>query len=198
VKTGLEIFEEVGTLATKEYKMEKLGEGWWRADTLLAAIGQGHNKFTPAQIANYTATIANGGTRYDLTLLHGVRSADFSAVVYSGAPVAANIIPETEFIGYLQEGMRAAAYSGTANTVFRDYPVRVAAKTGTVQSDTSAINNGVFVCYAPAESPEIAISVVVENGGSGAAIMEIAKVVLDYYFADGGERAAVPEGELMP
>ena len=79
--------------------------------------------------------------------------------------------------------MEAVAETGTAKSIFSSYPVEVAAKTGTVQSDTASINNGVFICYAPADDPEIAVAVVVEKGGSGAGIMSIAKEILDAYFA---------------
>ena len=95
-----------------------------------------------------------------------------------------------------QEGMRAASKGvGTAASVFGNYPVSIAAKTGTVQSDISAVNNGVFVCYAPANDPEIAISVVIEKGSSGSAVMEIAKTVLDYYFT--GEQGISASGDLI-
>jgi hypothetical protein len=86
----------------------------------------------------------------------------------------------------IQEGMRAVASDGgTAAGVFADYPVPVAAKTGTVQTsaESEILNNGVFVCYAPADDPEIAISLVVEKGTSGATIMEIAKDIMKYYFS---------------
>jgi penicillin-binding protein 2 len=66
--------------------------------------------------------------------------------------------------------------------VFRDLGVSVAAKTGTAQLGEDLANNAIFICYAPYENPEIAVSVVVEKGGSGNAITSIAKDVLKYYF----------------
>jgi penicillin-binding protein 2 len=196
-KTGIELPESTGIVASQEYKWERFNESWWAADTLLAAIGQSYNMFTPVQLANYIATIANGGTLYEMTILHNVKSSDFSSVVATHVPTRVNTITDTEYMGYLKEGMRAVAATGTASSVFGTYPIRVAAKTGTVQSDTSAVNNGVFVCYAPADDPQIAISVVVENGGSGGAIMEIAKVDMDYYFAETTQSTAAAEGELI-
>ena len=75
----------------------------------------------------------------------------------------------------------------------------VAAKTGTVQNDTGNSNTGVFVCYAPADDPEIAISVVVERGNAGRTIMDIAKNVLDYYFDTPTEVVVIPtDGSLVP
>ena len=97
----------------------------------------------------------------------------------------AAVIDDAEgYIPVLQQGMRAVAKTGTAASALSNYPIPVAAKTGTVQSDTSTINDGVFVCYAPADDPQIAISVVVQKGGSGAALITIAKDLLDAYFAD--------------
>jgi len=192
--TGIEVPERTGSVATPEFKREALDEGWWAADTLLSSIGQGHNYFTPIQIANYAATLANGGTRYELTLLDRVKSADYTQTVFVNTPSVAEVIDDpNSYIPVLQEGMRLVASSGTASSMFRNYPVRVACKTGTVQSDTARMNTGVFVCYAPADNPEIAIAVVVEAGGSGSAIMSVAKEILDYYFTDTSESLLVPE-----
>jgi penicillin-binding protein 2 len=199
-KTGLEINERPGVLADEAYKLQEFGanEGWRAADNVLTAIGQGYSVFTPAQLANYIATIANGGVRHSLTLLKCVKSADYAATTYAQTPVVANVIQETEYLSYLQEGMRAVATSGTAANVFGNYQVKVAAKTGSVQATLQEFANGIFVCYAPADKPEIAVAVVVEKGGSGAAVMEIAKAVLDEYF-DAGVTVGIPsDGALLP
>ena len=183
--TGIELGDAVGNVTSREYKRETLGEGWYKADTLITAIGQGHNMFTPVQIANYVATIANGGTLHKLTVLDRVVSSDYSTVLEEREPEVLNTIEDSEnYFSLLQQGMIAVAETGTASSVFSDYPVPVAAKTGTVQSDTAEMNTGVFVCYAPADDPQIAIAVVVEHGGSGSALTQIAKDVLDQYFAD--------------
>lgn len=185
-KTGIEIFERAGVLATPDYKRENLGEPWYAADTLLAVIGQSYNQFTPIQLANYVATVANGGTRYKTTLLRQVRSADYSETEFVNTSVVNGTVDNSEgYIDILQEGMEAVtAEGGTAYTPFRGYPVKVAAKTGTVQSDSAAMNNGVFVCYAPADDPEIAVAIVVEKGGSGSALATAARSILDGYFTE--------------
>jgi penicillin-binding protein 2 len=200
VSTGLELPETTGRLATPEWKQEALKEGWWSADTLLAGFGQGHNMFTPVQLANYAATIANGGTRNRLTLLRRIMSFDYSELLYLQEPEALSTIAETEHVEILQEGMLAVTRGsrGTARSVFVDYPVRVAAKTGTVQVEGQAMNDGVFICYAPANNPEIAISIVVEKGGSGSAVMDIARMIFDYYFKTEITVLATPYGELIP
>ena len=198
--TGLEIPENPGRLATPEWKREVFNSGWWRGDTVATAFGQGDNVFTPIQLANYAATIANGGTLHALTILRRIKSSDFSELLYVHEPEVLNEIEETEYIEILQEGMKAVARGsyGTAKSVFRDYPVHIAAKTGTVQQESSDINNGVFICYAPAEEPEIAISVVIEKGGSGSAVMDAARMILDYYFRKETNVLATPYGELIP
>ena len=198
--TGIELPENSGRLATPEWKRAALNEGWWVADTLLTSFGQGNNVFTPLQLANYAATIGNGGTLYRLTLLRRIMSSDFLEPLYQHEPDVLNVIEETEYIRILQDGMLAASRGrrGTARSVFGDYPVRVASKTGTVQVEGRDINDGVFVCYAPAANPEIAISIVIEKGGSGSAVMDIARMIFDHYFRTETIFQATPFGELIP
>ena len=200
VSTGLELPENTGRLATPEWKQEALNQGWWSADTILAGFGQGHNMFTQVQLANYAATVANGGNRNRLTILRRIMSYDYSELLYSQEPEVLNHIAETEYVEILQEGMLAVVRGprGTAKAVFADYPVRVAAKTGTVQVEGQDTNDGVFICYAPANNPEIAISIVVEKGGSGSAVMDIARMIFDYYFKTELTVLATPYGELIP
>lgn len=196
--TGIEIGEASGILASREWKQENLDEGWYAADTLQAAIGQNYNVFTPIQIANYVATIANGGTHYKNTILKYLTTGDYSSVLLDEDPVVLNVIDDSNgYLGLLQQGMRRVVTSGTAASSFRHFPISVAAKTGTVQSDNTTMNTGVFVLYAPATDPEIAIAVVVEKGGSGSALTQIAKDIVLEYFTDTTEITTVPvEGAL--
>ena len=202
--TGIEIGDDEGVVATREYANEVLGIDWYAADNVLAAIGQGYNMFTPVQLANYVSAIANGGTLNRQTLLNSVKSSDYTKTVYKQEKqVLSEFSPEGKsYIAILQEGMKAVSVGGTAASVFGHYyvdgeEIKVACKTGTVQSDTSETNNGLFVCYAPAEDPEVAVAVVVEKGGSGAEIMSIAKDVLDYYFGDRMEYITVQEESVL-
>jgi len=200
ISTGLQVPEVPGRLATPEWKLEALNEGWWLGDTWVTSFGQGHNEFTPVQMANYAATIANGGTLHSLSILRSVKSADFTRLIYTHEPEVLNVIEETEYVEILQEGMKSVSRGrrGTARKVFAEYPIRVAAKTGTVQVDEQTINNAVFICYAPADNPEIAISIVVEKGGSGSEVMDIARRIFDYYFISEVTVLAYPYGELIP
>ena len=198
--TGVEIPEASGILATPAYTNAVLNKDWFRADTVMISFGQGNNQFTPLQLANYAATIANGGFLHSLTVLRRVVSADMSQLLFLHEPVVLNEFEEKEYLEWVQEGMRAVARSrnGTAYSVFGNYPVSVAAKTGTVQIEDQDVNNGVFICYAPADNPEIAISVVIERGGSGAAVMAIARSIFDYYFGSEITAFTVPYGQLIP
>jgi len=200
-RTGLEISEAEGHLATQEARYAATGiENWWDADTLLAGFGQGDNRFTPVQLANYAATIGNGGTLYSLSFLRMVRSSDFTEVLFTQTPEVINVIEETEYIERIQAGMVAASRGrlGTARPVFGNYETIVASKTGTVQIEGRAFNDGLFVCYAPADNPEISISIVVEKGGSGSAIMDIARIIFDHYFVADSTQRAIPYGLLIP
>ncbi|MCL2426339.1 MAG: penicillin-binding transpeptidase domain-containing protein [Oscillospiraceae bacterium] len=204
VPTGLEIPENAGLLATPSALEAATGNTrWFAADTLLAGFGQGHNRFTPVQLANYAATIANGGTLHSLSFVRTIRSPIFFDVIYSHEPEVLNVIEETHFIEAIQEGMVAASRGrgGTARTLFgpdADINYIVASKTGTVQIEGRAFNDGAFVAYAPARNPEIAIAVVIEKGGSGASVMPVARTIFDHYFSTESAFFATPYGEIIP
>lgn len=182
--TGIEIGDSSGIVATPEYKADTLKEDWYAADTLQAAIGQSYNMFTPIELANYVAAIANGGTLNKATLLSKVVSSDYAETVFQNARQMLSTIDNSNgYINILQDGMKGVVSYGTAMDAFTGFDtVSVAAKTGTVQSDTTKMNTAVFVCYAPVDDPQIAISIVVEKGGSGSSLINIAKEILSYYF----------------
>ncbi|MEG1242062.1 MAG: penicillin-binding transpeptidase domain-containing protein [Oscillospiraceae bacterium] len=195
--TGIELPEEIGIMANQKYKKEVIEEKWYQGDTLSAAIGQSYSLFTPLQIANYIAAVANNGTRYEASILKSVRSYDSAKSIYVRQPkVAETVSADQKYYDAVKLGMYQVAndIDGTAFKVFGNYPVKVAAKTGTAERGKTETNNGVFVCYAPYDDPEIAVAVVVEKGGSGSALAGIAKDVLDYYFAFKNS-SAVPETE---
>ncbi len=199
-KTGIELPEKAGILGSPEYKMETLEEQWYPADSIYTGIGQSYNHFTPIQLANYVATIANGGSVRNLTILSNIRSSDFTTVLEQPSHDIIRTVEGTEYLPLLQEGMELVASDGTAASVFKDYMVPVAAKTGTVQTstDNETLNNGVFVCYAPADDPEIAIALVVEKGTSGSTIMKIARDVMDYYFGRSTSIFVAQDNTILP
>ncbi|SHH76599.1 penicillin-binding protein 2 [Sporobacter termitidis DSM 10068] len=202
--TGIELPEALGARPTQENKQRllKTDDIWYAANTVLSAIGQDINYYTPVQLAKYAATIASGGTKYPLTILNSIRSADFTSVVDQPAHQPEGTVPGNEYIKYLQEGMKLVASEGSASSAFKKFFIPVAAKTGTVQSSNtmgnSLLNNGVLVCYAPADNPQIAISVVVEKGTSGSTITQIAKDIMSYYFRNKPDVTVAQDNTLLP
>jgi penicillin-binding protein 2 len=198
--TGIEMSENTGFLSTPTNRRDAGRGGWWVMDTALTGFGQGDNRFTPLQLANYTATIANGGTLYDLTILRRIQSSDFSETIRTHVPQVRHVVAGAEHLESIQQGMLAASRGnqGTAWRVFRNYPIPVASKTGTAQVEGRDTNDGIFVAYAPANAPEIAVALVVEKGGSGSAVMDISRMIFDYYFRGESSVLAVPYGQLIP
>lgn len=191
-KTGLELYEEAGEVAGPATS-KKHGQTWYEGDTMYAAIGQGNTKVTPVQLANYVATLVNGGSRYPTHLLKTVKSGDFSQVVEEYRPQAAdeiNLNPAN--LEAVKNGMGMVAAEGSAASYFRDLGVTVGAKTGTAQVSANSEANAILVAFAPYENPEIAISIVVEKGGSGTLVAAIAAEILNYYFSAKGTMDAAP------
>lgn len=179
-KTGVELPETMGTLAGPAYS-SSIGATWFAGLTLSASIGQSDNAFSPLQLSVYTATIANGGTRYKSTLINSVKTASSNEVVYTTTPVVADTVgASNEVMNIVKQGMYEVAAEGTASTFFKDYPISVGGKTGTAQ--TTGLDNSVLIVFAPYDDPEIAISIVVEHGERGASTGPIAKAILDEYF----------------
>lgn len=182
--TGIELYEETGVMAGPEYT-QSMGQTWYEGSTLSVAIGQESSQFTPLQLANYIATLVNGGTRYSAHLLKEVKSSDFSQVLYTYEPeVLDSIDIQPENLDAVKAGMLALTTGkGSLARYFQDLPVQVGGKTGSAQVNAETESNAVFVCFAPYDDPQIAISLVVEKGGSGSTLASIAADILRYYFS---------------
>ena len=193
--TGVELAENTGHRANRETKRKLYpGDGgdWYQADQITAAIGQSDNRFTPMQLCVYASTLANRGTRYKATFLNRVVSADYRELLVHNEPQVMSTfeINDDAYKAYT-EGMhlvtqKTAEWTGTAYSTFKNYPINVAAKTGTAENginDASA--NGAFVCYAPLEDPQIAIAIYGERVGHGSSLAVIARAMLDVYFEVG-------------
>ncbi len=182
-KTGIEIEgETAGILANEKYKQEIFQQVWYPGDTLQMAIGQSFNVFTPLQIANFTATVANGGTCYKPRLVRTIRSSkDASPVKTFESEISGKINMKKETYDAITYGMYLGSREGTSSAVFADFPINVCSKTGSAQVNTGSAN-GVFASYAPYENPQIAVAVVIENAGSGSALAPIARAVYEKYF----------------
>ena len=184
--TGIELGERIGMRANPANKAAKYtGDDarWYAADQVMASIGQSINKFTPMQLCVYTCTLANQGIRYKATFLNRVVSSDYRQLVQENQPqILSTLNISTEAYEAYTEGMRLVALEGTAQRFFKNYPVNIAAKTGTAQHGSGGSDHGAFVCYGPYEDPEIAVVVYGEKAGHGTTVAEIAKEVLDVYF----------------
>ncbi len=176
--TGVELPEAAGTLAGAED-----GVAWYAGSTLAAAIGQSSNLFTPLQLAGYLSTLLRGGVRYRVHLLKEVTSCDGAQVLRTvEAEVLSDCSLSQETVETVKEGMAMAAEQGSVGEAFSALGVKVGAKTGSAQVAGQENANAVFVCFAPYEEPEVAVAIVVENGGSGSEAAGLAAQVLSAYF----------------
>ncbi|MDQ7791482.1 MAG: penicillin-binding protein 2 [Clostridia bacterium] len=156
---------------------------WRDYDTLNMSIGQGYNAYTPLQLANYVATIANGGTLYRPHLVRQITSPSGEMVYEYQPEVLRRVSVSDENLAIVRKGMSLVTqHGGTGFGVFWDFPVPTAGKTGTAEV-VGKDNNGIYVAFAPVENPEIAIAVIVENAGQGSATgAPVAKEMLKAYF----------------
>ena len=196
--TGSELAETTGRRANQETKAEVFAgtqqSDWVDGDKLQAIIGQSINQITPLQMVCYTSALANGGTRYEATYLRRVVSWDFQELLEESVPtVASQLDISEEAHKCYVEGMTMAAHErigyggsvdGTASAYLYDYPVKVAAKTGTAQhSDGKSSDNASFIAFAPADDPQVAVAVYIEQGSQGGNLGQIVRAVLDEYFS---------------
>ena len=195
-KTGLELPESTGVMAGPEYT-ESMGGTWYPGNTLSVAIGQESSQFTPIQLANYVATLVNGGTHYQTHLLKEVRSGDNTQVLYEYQPqVLGTLELKEKNLNAVKAGMLALTQEGSLARYFRDLDVKVGAKTGSAQvSAASKESNAVLICFAPYDDPEIALALVAEKGGTGS---ELGAVAADIFHAYFGTTPAPADPEASP
>ena len=181
--TGIEIGDTAGRLPSQN-EGENLAP--W------AAFGQANQEYSPLQLANYIATLCGGGERYTTHLLKNVRSSGSGTLeyVYDAAPVE-TVSMSSENLSAVLAGMHDLAADGAVSSYFKDCIVDAAAKTGTIQTGDAKNNNGAFVCFAPYDDPQIAVAIVIEKGGTGAALASTAVQVLNAYFSNASASSAV-------
>jgi len=197
-KSGIELGEDSGIMSGPEYT-ESMGGTWYDGSTMYAAIGQESSQFTPIQLANYVATLVNGGTRHEAHLLKEVKSSDFSQVLYTKVPeVLSTIEIQPQNLAAVKAGMLGLTTEGSVSRHFANLPFQVGAKTGTAEVGGQADANATFVCFAPYDDPEVAIAIVVEKGGSGSELGAMAADILSYYFSSKETREEIlPENTLI-
>ena len=189
--TGVEVDDSKGLMIHP--KNNGLG-----GDTLQIAIGQ-MNAFTPLQLANYAATLSNGGTHYQATLIDKITSYDLSEVYDSNEPVVLNTVEISDStLAAVKEGMLSVTVDGTGRTVLGDYPLKIGGKTGTSETDSGA-DHSTYIVFAPYENPQIAISVILEHGNSGYAAGTIIRNLLDaYFFSNKVTDSSAPPYTVLP
>ncbi len=195
-KTGIELSgEKAGTVAKKSITEEK-GQPWTVGDTIVASIGQGYNNFTPVQMAKYISILVNGGNPIDLTLIKSVVQSNGVAVPKTTIEEFVNnklginnentnedIQLNPDAVNAVLEGMLSVTddVGGTAHSVFENFNIEVGGKTGSAETNTTDVNAW-FVGFAPFNDPEIAVVVLVENGGHGYYTAEVVREIIGEYF----------------
>ena len=199
-KTGVELPSEAsGAMATPEYA-ETVKVTWTKGQTINASIGQGLDNFSPLQMAKYISMLANGGNDIDVTIIKSIIKPDGTEASreeinnFVNQKLGLEVEEESEDITISQEtmnavleGMRSVTTdeTGTAYSRFQDFGIAVGGKTGSAESrdaNGNDIVNAWFAGFAPYDDPEIAVVVMVENGGHGNYTAEAVVEIMQEYF----------------
>lgn len=166
------------------------GEITTPGNTYLAAIGQGTSAFTPLQLANYVATLVNGGTRYKVHLVDKFLNPDGSLIEQVKPEVVEKVNLKASTVETIKEGMHEviSGEDGTGANAFKGFPIDNAGKTGSatfnekLQGELGRTSYAVFTGFAPYDNPEIAVCVVIFDGGHGGAAAPVARAMYEAYF----------------
>jgi len=214
-KTGIDLgidgtSESEGVLPSQEWKRKRFKkpeqQKWYAGETISIGIGQGYNSYTPIQLAQAMAGLANDGVMYRPHLVQGIADARTGAKTIPTPTPPRTIAIKQEHIDVIKHAMVGVNKEGTGARAFAGAGYVSAGKTGTAQvfsykgaehkTETMAANlrdHALFIAYAPADQPKIALAVLVENGGFGAqAAAPIARQVLDYYLLGKVPNAPAP------
>ncbi|SAL13701.1 penicillin-binding protein [Caballeronia cordobensis] len=213
--TGIDIAGEArGILPSTEWKKKAYRkpeqQRWYEGETISLGIGQGYNSFTILQLAHATATLANNGVVMKPHLVRDIENPITKDIRVTVRDPSNKIPVAQKDIDFIKRAMEGVVTNGTAAKVFAGAPYAAAGKTGTAQVYSLQGSNyrghggtaehlrdhALFIAFAPAEQPKIAIALIVENGGWGAeSAGPVARKVLDYYLIDrlkpGAQAAAV-------
>lgn len=180
----------------------KLGIG----ESLDISIGQGAQSYTPIQMTNAVATLVNGGYKNNLTLIDSIKNYDNEIIKEREVNSERIELKDYEHLDYIKKGMNMVATEGSAEDLFENFPVSVGVKTGTAENDNrnpitkeKYDSDAWYVGFAPYEEPEIAVSVVLIQGGSGGYAGPITREIFAEYFGynSKGKKETLPiEPEL--
>lgn len=182
-RTGIRLEgEEKGVVPTESWKKATYGEEWYPGETIIAAIGQGYYLVTPLQQAMLLMAVANNGVVYRPMLVDKVLTTEGDIFEKYNPEVTRTIYLKDETWKAIKSGLLAVTNQGTASSVFKDFTPKVAGKTGSAETGTGTVHSW-FSCYAPAENPEIVVSVLVEEGGEGTvSAAPVVRKILEAYF----------------
>jgi penicillin-binding protein 2 len=194
-KTGIELPGEISGVLAGKTNYQKQGKTWYLGDSLSAAIGQGENNFSPIQIARYISILTNGQKVIKPTLIKSIINPDGTQVPKEEIEEFVNqklgiqeetqeeISIQKENIEAVLQGMQSVTTEtgGTAYSIFKNFNIEVGGKTGSTESNTGDVNAW-FTGFAPYNNPEIAVVILVENGGHGYYTAEVARDIIAEYF----------------
>lgn len=214
--TGIDLIGETsGILPSPEFKRTRFQQPWYQGDTVNAGIGQGMWKATLLQLASATASLANDGVRHRLHLLRATRQGFAAPWMREPQPAEDRIATNMANIAAVKEGMLAVVHgpTGTARGIGINSPYLIAGKTGTAQVVSNKNNlrldphnlplhlrhQALFIAYAPADDPRIAVAVVVEHGGFGStSAAPVAKAIMDAWLLPKVSAAPMPTTTTEP
>ena len=167
-KTGIDLsYEASGNVACPEYKRKVFDEEWYLAETFDASIGQGFTLATPLQMAVVMSEAATGGKKYKPYLVRDIFDSNGNVIKHFDPVLVRDLNIDPAIAQLVQQGLHEVSTIGTAASMFRDFPVPIAGKTGTAENSQGR-EHGWFVAYGPFDNPNIAVAVIVENAGYGA------------------------------
>lgn len=217
--TGIDLLgERKGVLPNRAWKRKAFRKAsqqkWIPGETISLGIGQGYNNFTILQLASATATLANGGTRHTPHLARSIRSSLDNTLLEKKRPASVRLGYRAQDIQTVHDAMVGVTLEGTSQWVFNSAPYLSAGKTGTAQAvsigqkdrydarklEEHQRDHALYMAFAPAQNPKIALAVIVENAGYGAKhAAPIARRVFDYWllnhYPNARDMAAVQKGQ---
>ncbi len=213
-RTGIDIEgESEGVLPSQAWKKKRFRkpeqQKWYAGETISIGIGQGYNAYTPIQLAQATATLANNGVMFRPHLVKYITNAKTGEKTPIEPQPLKTLALKQEHIDFIKNAMVGVNKEGTGARAFKDAGYVAGGKTGTAQvfsykgaehkTERMAAHlrdHGLFIAFAPADKPTIALAILVENGGFGAqAAAPIARQVLDYYLLGKLPKGAAPTDE---
>jgi len=196
-RTGIDISgESAGVLPSQEWKMRRFNQKWFAGETISIGIGQGYNAYTPLQLAQAIATIANDGVAYRLHIVNYIEDFRTQERATVESQQLRTLDVKREHLAVVKNALIGVNKEGTAARSFAGAAYVSAGKTGTAQVigikqgekyvesrvQEQLRDHSLYIAYAPADRPTIALAVIVENAGFGArAAAPVARRVLDYY-----------------